>query len=93
MYEESLWPLFFTGVGEHTDYGVLTILKQDACGGLEVKNRVGEWIKAPPIHNSFVINIGDMLEKMTSGLYRRVLGAPFRIPIMVLWERDHCIVV
>jgi isopenicillin N synthase-like dioxygenase len=31
------------GVGEHTDYGVLTILKQDDCGGLEVKSKNG-WI-------------------------------------------------
>lgn len=55
---------------QHTDYGVLTILKQDSLGGLFVKNRVPEWIAAPPIPNSFVINIGDMLEKMTKGFYR-----------------------
>jgi isopenicillin N synthase-like dioxygenase len=57
------------GVGEHTDYGVLTILKQDSNGGLQVKSKLG-WIKAPPIPNSFVCNIGDMLDRMTGGLYR-----------------------
>ena len=57
------------GVGEHTDYGVLTILKQDAVGGLQVKTRSG-WISAPPVENSFVCNIGDMLDRMTRGLYR-----------------------
>jgi hypothetical protein len=41
--EEPCW-----GVGEHTDYGVLTILKQDAAGGLQVKSR-SRWIAAPPI--------------------------------------------
>lgn len=63
------------GVGEHTDYGLLTILLQDANGGLQVKSR-GEWIEAPPVENSFICNIGDMLEKMTGGLYR---STPHRV--------------
>ncbi len=63
------------GVGEHTDYGVLTILKQDEIGGLEVKSR-GGWVDAPPIANSFVCNIGDMLDRMTRGRYR---STPHRV--------------
>jgi isopenicillin N synthase-like dioxygenase len=63
------------GVGEHTDYGLLTILKQDAVGGLQVKSR-GEWIEAPPIENTFICNIGDMLDRMTGGLYR---STPHRV--------------
>jgi isopenicillin N synthase-like dioxygenase len=57
------------GVGEHTDYGLLTILKQDRTGGLEVKSKTG-WVEATPIPGSFVCNIGDMLDRMTRGLYR-----------------------
>jgi len=57
------------GVGEHTDYGLLTILKQDKTGGLEVKSKSG-WVEAAPIPGSFVCNIGDMLDRMTGGLYR-----------------------
>jgi isopenicillin N synthase-like dioxygenase len=57
------------GVGEHTDYGLLTILRQDEAGGLEVKSKCG-WIAAPPFPDSFVCNIGDMLDRMTRGLYR-----------------------
>ena len=57
------------GVGEHTDYGVLTILKQDSIGGLQVKTG-NSWIDAPPIPGTFVCNIGDMLDKMTGGYYR-----------------------
>lgn len=67
---EPIW-----GVGEHTDYGVLTILKQDDSGGLEVKSK-SSWVAAPPVPGSFVCNIGDMLEKMTAGLYR---STPHRV--------------
>jgi isopenicillin N synthase-like dioxygenase len=56
------------GVGEHTDYGLLTILKQDMSGGLQVKTKSG-WVAAPPIPNAFVCNIGDMLDRMTGGHY------------------------
>ena len=48
--KNELW-----GVGEHTDYGVLTILKQDDTGGLQVKTKNG-WIDAPPVPNTFVCN-------------------------------------
>lgn len=68
--EADLW-----GVGEHTDYGLLTILLQDEVGGLEVKTREG-WIAAPPIKGSFVCNIGDMLDRMTRGVYR---STPHRV--------------
>ena len=63
------------GVGEHTDYGVLTILRQDDTGGLQVKSR-RRWIDAPPIPGTFVCNIGDMLDRMTRGLYR---STPHRV--------------
>ena len=45
------------GVGEHTDYGVLTILRQDNSGGLQVKSPSAGWIHAPPIENTFVCNM------------------------------------
>jgi isopenicillin N synthase-like dioxygenase len=63
------------GVGEHTDYGLLTMLKQDDAGGLEVKSQ-GQWIPAPPIPGSFICNIGDMLDRMTAGRYR---STPHRV--------------
>ncbi|HXG65947.1 MAG TPA: 2-oxoglutarate and iron-dependent oxygenase domain-containing protein [Blastocatellia bacterium] len=63
------------GVGEHTDYGLLTILKQDMSGGLQIKIK-SRWIAAPPIPNSFVCNIGDMLDRMTGGHY---MSTPHRV--------------
>lgn len=63
------------GVGEHTDYGLLTILRQDDVGGLQVKTPQG-WIEAPPLAGTFVCNIGDMLDHMTGGLYR---STPHRV--------------
>jgi isopenicillin N synthase-like dioxygenase len=63
------------GVGEHTDYGFLTILKQDMSGGLQIKSK-SQWIDVEPISNSFVCNIGDMLDRLTGGRY---LSAPHRV--------------
>jgi isopenicillin N synthase-like dioxygenase len=63
------------GVGEHTDYGLLTLLAQDDNGGLQVKAPNG-WIEAPPIADTIVCNIGDMLDRLTGGLYR---STPHRV--------------
>jgi len=65
------------GVGEHTDYGYITILYQDHQGGLEVKNiESNTWTTAPPVAGTFVINLGDALEHMTGGLVR---ATPHRV--------------
>ncbi|HOY79905.1 MAG TPA: 2OG-Fe(II) oxygenase family protein [Hyphomonadaceae bacterium] len=63
------------GVGEHTDYGLLTVLAQDDKGGLQVKTPHG-WIDTPPIPGTIVCNIGDMLDRLTGGVYR---STPHRV--------------
>jgi isopenicillin N synthase-like dioxygenase len=63
------------GVGEHTDYGLLTLLAQDDHGGLQVHTPAG-WIDAPPLPGTFVCNIGDMLDRLTGGWYR---STPHRV--------------
>lgn len=63
------------GVGEHTDYGLLTLLAQDDAGGLEVRTPDG-WIAADPVPGALVVNVGDMLERLTCGQLR---STPHRV--------------
>ena len=56
------------GVGEHTDYGLLTLLRQDDVAGLQIWHQ-DRWLPAPPVPDSFVCNVGDMLERLTAGRY------------------------
>jgi isopenicillin N synthase-like dioxygenase len=60
------------GVGEHTDYGLLTLLHQDRVGGLQVRHGT-EWIDVPYVPDTFVCNAGDMLERLTGGRYLSAL--------------------
>lgn len=64
------------GVAPHTDFGVMTILCQDDVGGLQVQGLDGEWIEAPPIDDTLVINVGDLLSRWTNGSYR---STPHRV--------------
>ncbi len=57
------------GVGEHTDYGLITLLAQDHHGGLQVRSG-NHWLDVPADPYVFVVNIGDMLQRMTRGGYR-----------------------
>jgi isopenicillin N synthase-like dioxygenase len=56
------------GCGAHTDWGLITILLQDDCGGLEIETE-GRWIEAPPVPGALIINLGDMVVRLTAGRY------------------------
>merc|ERR1739848_857646 len=59
------------GVGAHTDYGLLTLLKQDNVGGLQVLNaRDNYWVHAVPTPGAFVVNLGDMLARWTNHTFK-----------------------
>ncbi len=61
------------GAGAHSDWGLLTLLLQDDVGGLEVRNADGQWISAPPIEGSYIINLGEMLPVITNDLYKATM--------------------
>ncbi|KAI9855740.1 MAG: hypothetical protein M1813_009630 [Trichoglossum hirsutum] len=63
------------GIGEHSDFGFLTILSQNAAGP-QVFSPSDEWVDVPLIPDSFVVNVGDILDRLTSGLYILHLPTP-----------------
>ena len=80
------------GVAPHTDFGVLTVLCQDEVGGLQIQRRDGEWAAMPPIPGTFVVNIGDLLERWSNRRYRstvhRVINSSGRerLSLVLAWD-------
>ena len=65
-----IWYPPLTGeITPHADRGVLTILLQDQVGGLEIWFRE-KWVEVPPIQNTFVVNIADMLQELSSEVFK-----------------------
>ena len=64
------------GSAPHTDYGFITLLAQDDTGGLEVRNRSGNWVSAPPIEDTFILNVGDILARWSNN---RFASTPHRV--------------
>ena len=64
------------GSAPHKDFGCLTLLAQDAVGGLQVQTPAGNWVDAPPMEGALVVNVGDMLHRMSNG---RLLSTPHRV--------------
>ena len=55
--------------GAHSDYGSLTLLFQDNVGGLEVQNTRGDWIAAPTIPDTVLINTGDLMQRWSNNVF------------------------
>jgi len=70
------------GIAAHTDYGCLTILAQDSVSGLEVKTKDAQWIPVKPQGDDIVVNVGEVLQKFTSGKLRAT-------PHRVLWSSEE----
>lgn len=74
-------PTSTQGVGAHKDSGWLTILAPSAeVGGLEAQDFTGAWLTVPHVDNSIIVNFGQQVEFLTSGIVqaatRRVVSNP-----------------
>mmetsp|Transcript_27916 Transcript_27916/g.67919 ORF Transcript_27916/g.67919 Transcript_27916/m.67919 type:complete len:333 (-) Transcript_27916:287-1285(-) len=60
--------------GAHSDYGMITLLLTDENPGLQILTASSkEWVDVPPKKDLFVVNLGDMLERWTNGLFRSTM--------------------
>lgn len=64
------------GVAAHTDFGMITVLCQDAVGGLQLQRPNGEWVEVPPVAGTFVVNVGDLLNRWSNHRFR---STPHRV--------------
>ena len=64
------------GFHPHKDTDALTILASDPTSALEVQTLDGKWISPVISENSFIANIGDMLELWSGG---RLMSTPHRV--------------
>ena len=76
------------GSAPHTDFGALTFLATDDVGGLQVLDPSGSnWLGVPPRADAYVVNVGDMLHRMSNGALR---STPHRVINRTGRERYSC---
>lgn len=65
---------------EHGDINLITLLMGASASGLEVKNKAGQWIPVTALPDQLVVNVGDMLQRLTNNKLRstihRVVNPP-----------------
>ena len=64
------------GVGTHKDSGYLTLLLQDEVGGLQAQNVNGEWYDIPPLKDSLIVNVGELMQLVSHNYF---FAAPHRV--------------
>lgn len=65
---------------QHEDINLITLLVGASAGGLELLNSEGKWVSVVPEADEFVINVGDMLQRLTNNYLKstthRVVNPP-----------------
>ena len=65
---------------QHEDINLITLLVGASAGGLELLNSEGKWVAVVPEADEFVINVGDMLQRLTNNYLKstthRVVNPP-----------------
>ena len=62
-----------TGMGEHTDFGIVTVLWADRVAGLQVLGTDGVWHDVAPAENALLINLGDLTARLTNDRWMSTL--------------------
>ncbi|MCL7025045.1 hypothetical protein MKW94_028499 [Papaver nudicaule] len=72
VVEAKIMKRLVIGLTPHSDFAGLTILLHvNEVEGLQIRKE-GKWISVKPLPNAFVVNIGDVLEILTNGIYRSI---------------------
>lgn len=65
---------------QHEDINLITLLVGASAGGLQLQNAEGEWLEIVPENDEIVINVGDMLQRLTNNYLKstthRVVNPP-----------------
>eukprot|EP00127_Corallochytrium_limacisporum_P001954 Clim_evm1s89 gene=Clim_evmTU1s89 len=61
------------GMGEHCDFGWLTLLSTDGHQGLQVLSKKGEWIEPEYNKTQLIVNLGDFMRRLTNDTYSSTL--------------------
>lgn len=77
------WDVRNIGIGAHRDYELFTTVWQSNHSGLQVRGGSGDWVEVPPVPGTFVINLGDLMQRWSNDLF---LSRPHRV---VNLTRDH----
>ncbi|MGW7075151.1 isopenicillin N synthase family dioxygenase [Streptomyces sp. NPDC054866] len=62
-----------TGMGEHTDFGLVTVLWADQVAGLQVLGTDGAWHDVTPVDGALLVNLGDLTARLTNDRWMSTL--------------------